>query len=477
MRLKFFNKLFFTTSGVFIVTLTLVFVLMTVAVNEAFVSEKHDVLINCSNTVADELVNDDGVVSDSTEIVVRTLSKVNDIDLFVIDEFGKILLCSCDDFSVNHICVHTDLLVSQDFLHKVQQEAHVEMSAVGGIYEELNYASSKYVRFSNGTELNIVAASDVMTAYELIRPMFGMYAASAIIPLIFMFVAEYSIVYSIIRPLKYMSAAAKSIAKGDFSKRIPVMSNDEIGELSVLFNQMTASLSRTEKTSTSFVSNVSHELKTPMTTISGFIDGIIDGTIDEQNRDYYLKIVSDEVKRLSRLVQSMLSLAKLESGSDSVKSEPFLLSQTVISVVLSMEQKIEQKDINIVGLDELSETEIVGDRDLIHQVIYNLVDNAVKFTPRDGFIEFHLHRIDNVLEFRIRNTGEGIPAKDLPHVFERFYKIDKSRSNNKDSLGLGLFICKTIVDLHSGTISVDSVEGEYTEFFVSLPINSNSKRR
>jgi signal transduction histidine kinase len=473
MRLKFFNKLFFTTSGVFIVTLTLVFVLMTVAVNEAFVSEKQNVLLSCSNTIASELAAEDGDVSEATESVVSTLSKVNDIDIFIIDELGKVVLCSCDDFTVNHTCIHTDLLVSNEFLNNVPEEAQVEMSAIGGIYDQLNYSASKHITLSDGTKLNIVAASDVMTAYELIRPMLGMYAASAIIPLIFMFIAEYSIVYSIIRPLKYMSAAAKSIAKGDFSKRIPVMSNDEIGELSVLFNRMTASLSRTEKTSTSFVSNVSHELKTPMTTISGFIDGIIDGTIDEKDRDYYLKIVSAEVKRLSRLVQSMLNLAKLESGKDSVKPEPFLMSQTLISVVISMEQKISQKDINIVGLDELSETEIVGDKDLIHQVVYNLVDNAVKFTPDSGVIEFHLHRIENSLELKVRNSGEGIPAKDLPHIFERFYKIDKSRSDNKDSLGLGLFICKTIVDLHFGTISADSVEGEYTEFSVRLPISDN----
>jgi signal transduction histidine kinase len=149
------------------------------------------------------------------------------------------------------------------------------------------------------------------------------------------------------------------------------------------------------------------------------------------------------------------------------------MSQTLISVVISMEQKISQKNINIVGLDELSETEIVGDKDLIHQVVYNLVDNALKFTPESGVIEFHLHRIENSLELKVRNSGEGIPAKDLPHIFERFYKIDKSRSDNKDSLGLGLFICKTIVDLHFGTISADSVEGEYTEFSVRLPISDN----
>lgn len=470
MRFRFFNKLFFTTSGVFIVTLTLVFVLLSITVSDSMAKDRYEVLSQSCIAIEKELLSEEKGISYSTEAVARTLSEVNDIDLFIADEFGKVILCGCDEFSVDHNCIHTNTIIKKDFFIQTAMNTSSELSSVGGMYDKQSYTSTKSIRLDNGDSLYVIAVSSVVNATDLLSLMFGMYAVSALIPLVFMFVAEYSLVYRLIRPLKYMSVAAKSIAKGDFTKRVPVMSNDEIGELSVLFNQMTASLARTEKTSNSFVSNVSHELKTPMTTISGFIDGIVDGTIEESKREYYLKIVSEEVKRLSRLVQSMLNLARLESGENILKLTDFRLSDTIVSIVLSMEQKISEKSLNIVNLDALSETTISADKDLIHQVIYNLVDNAVKFTPENGEIDFVLLRMENSVVFKIRNSGTGIPEKDLPHVFERFYKIDKSRSTHKESLGLGLYICKTIIDLHGGNITVDCSSDDYTEFSVVIPI-------
>lgn len=476
MKLKIFKKLFLTTSGVLVITLTLLFVLMSITISDKFAQDKYSVLNNSCDVMSDALVNDTDIISESEESIIRSIARVNNIDIFVADGYGRIILCGCSDFATNHSCHHTNSILSHKFLKQISNETKIELSSIDKMYDSMNYTATKKVNLGSGNKVFIVAVSDVMKAADILKLMFGMYALSAILPIIFMFVAEYSIVYRIIRPLKYMSSTAKSIAQGDFSKRVPVMSNDEIGELSVLFNQMTDSLSRTEKTSKSFVANVSHELKTPMTTISGFIDGIIDGTISDSKRDYYLKIISDEVKRLSRLVHSMLSLSKLESGENQINYSSFRLSDTIITVVMSMEKNITDRNIDIIGLDTLSETEMFGDCDLIHQVVYNLTDNAVKFAEDNGKIEFFLHRIDNNLEFKIINSGEGIPDKDIPHIFERFYKIDKSRSKNKNSLGLGLYICKTIVELHNGTITVVSKKDEYTEFTVVLPIN-NEKRR
>jgi signal transduction histidine kinase len=168
----------------------------------------------------------------------------------------------------------------------------------------------------------------------------------------------------------------------------------------------------------------------------------------------------------------MLSLSRLESDEKPLKLTDVRLADTVVNVVVSMEQKISGKEINITGLEELSQTVISGDSDLLHQVIYNLTDNAVKFTPYGGCINFNLHRIQDSVEFKIRNTGDGIPGKDIPFIFERFYKIDKSRSTHKDSLGLGLYICKTVAELHNGIIKVESDSKTYTEFTVTLPIKN-----
>jgi signal transduction histidine kinase len=219
----------------------------------------------------------------------------------------------------------------------------------------------------------------------------------------------------------------------------------------------------------SFVANVSHELKTPMTTIGGFIDGILDGTIEPEKQDYYLGIVSDEVKRLSRLVEAMLSMAKLESGEFNLKPEVFDLRELLISVVISQEQRIEGKKLEIKGLDETESISVKADRDLIYQAVYNLVDNAIKFSDDGGEISFMLKRENNKTVFTLSNTGSGIPEKDLPFIFERFYKVDKSRAASKNSTGIGLYIVKTVIAAHLGSVSVSSKENEFTIFKIVLP--------
>lgn len=266
-----------------------------------------------------------------------------------------------------------------------------------------------------------------------------------------------------------MSQAAAALANGDFSRRIPVTSNDELGELATAFNQMTNSLSRLEGVRRSFIANVSHELKTPMTTISGFIDGIIDGTIPPEKQPYYLNIISQETKRLSRVVQSMLSLAQLESGKATLNLHRFDMSSLVCAVVVAREQSINEKNIEIRGLDDLQTTFVRADRDLIYQVVYNLVDNAVKFTNDGGYIEFCVHTVKGGVQVKVKNSGQGISPEALPLVFERFYKEDRSRSQRKNSTGLGLYLAKTIINIHGGSISVNSLEQKYVEFEFTLP--------
>ena len=465
MKLKILKKLFFTTAAVFFVTLTLVFLLLSLAVNDVQAQNNKKQLSNICFETINTLTNSEHTQAFST---IFALSKVNDTQVFAVDDKGRVTFCSCDDFSNNLNCVHTSTIISKKFLSSVNSRGVFELSIVDGLLDKMSYIYAQ--KSTSETPFYVLTASTIMSASEILKLLFGLYVASAILPLLFMFVVEYGIVYRLFRPLKYMSEAAKSIAKGDFSKRVPVMSNDEIGELSVLFNRMTDSLSRTERTGKSFVANISHELKTPMTTISGFIDGILDGTIDESRQEHYLKIVSDEVKRMSRLVQSMLSLTRLEFDENPLNPSEFRFSDMVTNVVMSMEQKISDKNIDIIGLDTLTQTMLDADIDLLHQVVYNLVDNAVKFTHCGGKIEFQLHRIEDNIEFKIRNSGDGIPQSDLPHVFEKFYKIDKSRSTHKESLGLGLYICKTIIELNSGLITVESDSESYTEFKIILPI-------
>ena len=284
-----------------------------------------------------------------------------------------------------------------------------------------------------------------------------------------MLVAIFIMTYRLTRPLKSMSEAAKAMSKGDFSKRVPVTSDDEIGELAASFNMMTNSLSRLESMRRSFVGNVSHELKTPMTTIGGFIDGILDGTIKPEQQEYYLNIVSQEIKRLSRLVNGMLSVTRLESGEAELKPDKFDFYELLCTIMIGQEQRINKRGLVVSGLDSMESLTVCADKDLIYQVVYNLVDNAIKFVDDGGQITVGLAADSENMVFTITNTGKGIPEKELPFVFERFYKGDKSRSHVKNSTGLGLYLAKTIVSAHKGKISVTSKEEQFTTFKVILP--------
>ena len=272
-----------------------------------------------------------------------------------------------------------------------------------------------------------------------------------------------------IRPLRSMSAAVKRFGGGDFSVRVPVASDDEIGHLALAFNEMANSLSNSEGMRRSFIANVSHELKTPMTTIAGFIDGILDGTIPEDQQKKYLKIVSDEVKRLSRLVKSMLDLSRIDSGEMVLHPTCFDLSKTIFTTLLTFEKSIEDRNIEIRGMDSLGQQMVYGDQDLLHQVVYNLIENAVKFTNEGGYISFQVTDSIDRTCITIENSGPGIEPEELPMIFDRFYKTDKSRSRDKNGMGLGLYIVKTVIKLHGGDITVASKQGEFSRFVFYIP--------
>jgi signal transduction histidine kinase len=298
--------------------------------------------------------------------------------------------------------------------------------------------------------------------------MVKMFVVSGLLVLAVVSIIIYFITARMVEPLHSMLDATHSFSRGDFSKRVPVNGYDEVGKLSMAFNNMASTLAVTESTRRSFIANVSHELKTPMTTISGFVDGVLDGTVPEEKRDQYLAIVSNECKRLSRLVRSMLDMARLEAGEVELNPVTLDISEIIRQTVFTFEHAIEEKELDVRGL-ETDRVMVLADKDLIHQVVYNLVDNAVKFVNPGGYIQF-LYRAEQGMTFvTIRNSGEGIDKSEAPQLFERFYKSDRSRSLDKDGVGLGLHIVKSIIHYHKGDITVQSLQGQYTDFEFSLP--------
>ncbi|MBR4086357.1 MAG: HAMP domain-containing histidine kinase [Clostridia bacterium] len=289
-----------------------------------------------------------------------------------------------------------------------------------------------------------------------------------VLVLILAVVILYFVTRQITRPLYEMAIAARSYSKGDFSRRISVAPEGELGTLAATFNQMAENLDRLEATRREFIADVSHELRTPMTTIGGFIDGILDGTIPPEAEQKYLLLVSEEVKRLTRMVNNLLDVAKIQSGKITYQMEPFDLTELSYRVMLTMEDRIAERGIELTHTLPEESIYVLGDHDAIHRVIYNLMDNAVKFTPDQGKIHLGIFRRDGKAYFSVRNSGAGIPEQEVGKIFERFYKTDKSRGENRKGVGLGLYMVKNIIEAHGEDLYVSSEEGVFAEFSFSL---------
>ncbi len=406
---------------------------------------------------------------------LNTMCSANNCDIFICDLNGKVILCkemtNGDIRNNNHCEIHSQYAIPEDIINKAKIGRYSDTTLLGGIYSVNQLVVGTPIN-SGAKTVGIVFASKSVasTIYTYISNISKIVLFSALVVLVAVTLISYLMAYRFTRPLRQMSYATKRFAEGDFSYKIPEKGADELTDLAKALNKMALSLSVLEGSRRSFVANVSHELKTPMTTISGFIDGILDGTIPKERENYYLGIVSEEVKRLSRLVTGMLNMSKLEAGVMQINSTEFDLSQSVIRTILNFETKINSKSIEILGLEGLESFNVKADEDMLMQVIYNLIDNAIKFTPDNGYIAFKLFAADRKAYFSIRNSGDGISPDDLEKIFERFYKIDKSRSFDVKGAGLGLYIVQSIINLHGGEIKATSEEGRYTDFSFWIPL-------
>ena len=415
-------------------------------------------------TVADYQLNDyEGITESTISPIYSVLGNAIDGDIYLTDLEGNTLICSQGKECVHHQNQIGSQIMAQAVLGGFQQTGDM-----GGIYTG-NYYSTAVPVVVDGQTVGVLFGSISAEAqYRFVMEMLQMFVVSALVVMAVSFIAIYFVTSRLVRPLREMADATQSFISGDFTVRIPVDGFTEIDRLGMAFNNMASSLGAMESTRRSFVANVSHELKTPMTTIGGFIDGILDGTIPQEKHDYYLKIVSDEVQRLSRLVRSMLDMARIEAGEITLNKKDVDINEIVVTTVFTFEQAIEGKHLDVRGLDA-GKVMVEADPDLIHQVVYNLVDNAVKFANDGGYLEFSYTVEGSVTYIGVKNSGAGLAKEEIPFVFDRFYKTDKSRSLDKKGVGLGLHIVRSIVNLHSGEIIVRSVQGEYTEFVFTLP--------
>ena len=462
VKSNIFAKYFLLFAAIFLVTLTVLGTALTLMVNAYSQNERTNLLKenvqSVSGTISSSLIMQDinSRYSVEKELMCESLYIISnsiDADVFVCDVEGNIILCKERAYSTPYFgefttcALHDSYSISSALLQRVYETGTVTGRIT--VRGQTNYIVGTTI-VSDGDVIGYTFAQTQTGVQSLALAVIRIFLLSALACLMLAFICIWHLTKKMVTPLQQMSAAAKQFAIGDFSYRVKVRGCDELADLGIAFN-------------------VSHELKTPMTSIAGFIDGILDGTIPKEKQNYYLGLVSTEVRRLSRLVVAMLNMSKIESGEFQMKPNNYDISDQIIRILLTFEQKIEKKNIEIIGLEDLQPQYIVADPDMIYQVIYNLFDNAVKFTNEDGFIKVTLEDLGSQIRVSIKNSGAGIKAEELSRVFERFYKVDKSRSLDAKGAGLGLYIVKMMVEMHSGRIYAKSEDENTAEFVFTLP--------
>lgn len=443
---------------------------------------KLSLMENCAHTAATyvaSLTSDstDGSINESVALSRETATAVlgslaqcsSDITVLVADGSGRIILA----VGYEKESVNLSAGVPQSFMDEVSGgSGSSKNELLNGVLAYPSYVCAVPV-FADGGEpcgAVLVCARSVMIS-ELLENLIKGIVVAILWVMLAALIAVYFITERITSPLKDISAAAKQFAEGRFDVRVPVRGNDEIGRLAVAMNNMAESLDNYDTMRNTFMSNVSHDLRSPMTAISGFIDGILDGVIPPEKHEYYLRIVSTEIKRLSRLVASLLDLSRIQAGERKFTMAPFDMCEMCREILISFEQKINEKKLEVEFDCPDSALSVMADRDAIYQIVYNLCDNAVKFSSEGGTLRITVKRVKSRKALvSVYNEGQGIAPADLPYVFERFYKSDKSRGLNKSGVGLGLFISKTIIEAHGETIWAESEHERNCNFSFTLPL-------
>ena len=347
---------------------------------------------------------------------------------------------------------------------------YMDVGDFSGFLREPHFTSGAQIANTKGAVYYLVFVSvPAQTSFQFLQNMVQIFWGFLIIVTMCTLVTTYLIVRQTLKPIQDMSRSAQSFARGDFSARLDLPKNhDELYTLVLNFNNMADEISKSEEERRGLIANVSHDLRTPMTTISGFVDGIIDGAIKPENQEKYLHIISDEVKRLARLANDMVELSRFQSGAIDLNYTSFDLSEIVCRIIFSFEQKINEKNLEV-EMDIPDTLMVVADRDAIFRVVYNLTDNAVKYTEQDGKLTFTMKPSGGRVIVSVENTGTPIPPNEARNVFERFYKLDKSRTESRHGAGLGLYIAKTIINKHGGDIFATSLP-HATRFTFDLPL-------
>lgn len=406
--------------------------------------------------------------ADTYRLNINAVAESTDTEIIVLDGYGRPVVSSIEGF---------DGTVKEKYVEDILKgKGGTYRGFLDGAFKSEVLTVTRPIQYQGTVVGGVLVSIPTPEVTKMRIEVLKIFVLNVAVVTIFVAFFVYFISKRITKPLSVLRDAAKSIANGDFKRRVYIEADSELTELGETFNHMATSIEQLENMRSSFIANVSHDLRTPMTTIIGFVEGILDGTIPQEKHAWYLSVVLDESRRLSRIVTDLLDLSKLEQGSFSIEKRDFDVNELLRLSVIKFEKRITEKRIQLTVGFESENLRVYADKDAVQRVVTNLFDNAIKFTPEGGFIDIQTGVKENHAFVSIQNSGVGIEKKDLMHIFDRFYKSDKSRSQDKNGAGLGLYIVKSILQAHGEKIWAESEPGEFARFSFTLEQAAEKKK-
>lgn len=448
-----FTRLFWTNFCIMLITLVMMSATMTGFLNYYMEEKQYDLAVKTAKTIEYitivlQIENHDMRSQRVYNSTLSSWSEFTGSDITVVDSHGDVFSSTADI-----------VRAPGELLSRVLAGETVRAkNQFGNYYKNMVFVVGIPMYYRDDIVGAIFFNTLMPDMKQNISDFMHMIALSSMAAMLLAFVLVYIQSKHISMPIKDINKAVNYIASGKFDKRVKVSSADEIGQLASSFNYMAEALSKTNDMQNEFISDVSHELRTPMTSISGFVAGILDGTIPAEKEKEYLQLVYDESVRLTKLTNDMLEMSKMSSSEYKLSIAEFDINELVRRCIIQLEQRISGKNLELEVNFDAEKIKVLGDKDAIQRVIINILDNAVKFSFENTKIIISTWYKNSKAYVSIGNFGTGMSNDEIKHIFDRFYKTDKSRTSDKKGAGLGLSMVKNIISLHKQQIWVDSSE-------------------
>lgn len=450
-----FERLFWTQ----IIVMALVFAVMTTAMSififKHATQQQYDKVIEASDSIERITAN---LHIENSSVLARSIYR--DMLAMWSDILSSDIIITTPDGSV-FATTSTITRVPSDFVAKVSEGAVLDkMNTFGGYYDEKVYTVGVPMVYNKTIIGCIFFNTPMPDLHKTVSEILVVFLLIGSVTIILAFIFIYFQSRKISRPINSVNRAVLEIASGKYDHRVAVDTKDELGQLASSFNFMADSIQRLEEMRNSFISDVSHELRTPMTSISGFVSGILDKTIPPEEEEKYLRIVLEESQRLTKLVNDMLDVSKMENAQYALDVVEFDINELIRLCIIQMGQRIDDKGLEVEVDFSDEQLMVLADKDSIRRVLINLIDNAIKFSYENTAITVKAWKEHKKIFVSVSNFGAGIEEENLRYIFDRFYKTDKSRNEDKKGAGLGLSLVQKIIAYHKQVIHAQSVATE-----------------